>query len=89
MTREQFEKIEAEKGFKEALSEFAYERDEIEHTESMENFAIEMINMGYYSDAEEVCSALANKTTFTGYWYCDCGDIDPIDSIEDIEDLFE
>ena len=91
MTREQFKKIEQEHGFMEAMNMFAEECDDIHTTSILEDHAKEMIDMGYYGDAEGICYALRTKENYTDYWrHSEC-EIIPfsIDSIEDIEDLFE
>lgn len=99
MTREQFKKIEEEHGFMEAINMFAEECDDIHTTSMLEDRAKEMIDMGYYGDAEGICYALRTvasirklaKENYTDYWIYSFGEgeIIPIDSIEDIEDLFE
>ena len=91
MTREQFEKIEKEYGFMEALNMFSEECSDIDTTSILEDHAKEMIDMGYYGDAEDICYALRTKENYTGYWIYSFseGEIIPVDSIEDIEDLFE
>lgn len=93
MTREEFEKIEAEKGFNEALSEFANcdeYIDEIKAEYELVDYAIECLKQWEYATAESICSDLNHKTCFTGWWRYDyCGEAEPIDNIEDIEDLFE
>ena len=55
MTREQFKKIEEEHGFIEAMNMFAEECDHIHTTSILEDHAKEMIDMGYYGDAEDIC----------------------------------
>ena len=91
MTREQFVKIEEEHGFMEAMDILSEECDDIDTTSILEDHAKEMIDMGYYGDAEDICHALRTKENYTDYWIYSFseGEIIPVDSIEDIEDLFE
>ena len=91
MTREQFKKIEEEHGFIEAMNMFAEECDDIHTTSILEDHAKEMIDMGYYGDVEDICYALRTNENYTDYWVYSFseGEIIPVDSIEDIEDLFE
>lgn len=91
MTREQFKKIEEEHGFIEAMNMFAEECDDIHTTSILEDHAKEMIDMGYYGDAEGICYALRTEENYTDYWiYSECGLIPiSVDSIEDIEGFFE
>lgn len=91
MTREQFKKIEEEHGFIEAMNMFAEECDHIHTTSILEDHAKEMIDMGYYVYAEDICYELRKKENYTDYWIYSFseGEIIPINSIEDIEDLFE
>lgn len=91
MTREQFMKIEEEHGFMEAINMFAEECDDIHTTSMLEDRAKEMIDTGYYGDAEYICYELRTKENYTDYWIYSFSvvEIIPIDSIEDIEDFFE
>lgn len=91
MTREEFVKIEEEHGFMEAMNMLSEECNEIDTTSMLEDHAKEMIDMGYYGDAEDICYALRTKENYTDYWIYSFseGEIIPVDSIEDIEDLFE
>ena len=91
MTREQFKKIEEEHGFMEAMNMFAGECNDIHTTNILEEHAKEMIDKGYYGDAEDICYALRTNENYTDYWVYSSseGEIIPVDSIEDIEDLFE
>lgn len=91
MTREQFSKIEEEHGFMKAINMFSEECDDIHTTSILEDHAKEMIDMGYYGDAEDICCALRTNENYTDYWVYSFseGEIIPVDSIEDIEDLFE
>lgn len=68
---------------------FAEECDDIHTTSILEDHAKEMIDMGYYGDAEDICCALRTKENYTDYWIYSFGEIIPVDSIEDIEDFFE
>ena len=91
MTREQFKKIEEEHGFIGAMNMFAEECNDIYTTDTLEYHAKEMIDMGYYGDVEDICYALRTNENYTDYWVYSFseGEIIPVDSIEDIEDLFE
>lgn len=91
MTREHFENIAKTWSFKDALDVFSEECDEISTTSMLEDQAKYMIDMGYYDDAEDICHALRTKENYTSYWVYSFseGEIIPVDSIEDIEDLLE
>lgn len=88
MTHSQHTKVGTTKGAQAPVRE---RNDDIHTTSILEDRAKEMIDMGYYGDAEDICCALRTKENYTDYWIYSFGEgeIIPIDSIEDIEDLFE
>ena len=88
MTRSEFMEIKNERGFFHAIDELSGDVYEIATADTLEQYAKEQIDRGYYGDAIDVCYAL-NEHDATHYRMDFCGEPTPIESIEDIEDLFE
>ena len=90
MTRNEFIKIEEDKGFDSAV--YILERSgntDLESEMSLVEHAKNCLDNDYYADALEIVEALAHSSRSGYYRYGFCGEPTSVDEFEDIEDLLE